>query len=680
MDEQDRSNPVRGRLRTRRIAIPFVLAAVTVVTGSLGTYRYLSTAPTYAALPGGEVLVESLFASFGFLILNSGPYPVSTGTAPLLVYVGRFTGLLFFSYAAILGFGALFADQLKPLRIRWWHLRDRLLADDGGHVVVCGVGHKGYQLASSLLAEGRDVVAVEHDPESTRARELGDEGAVVLREDATRERTLGRRAAVHRADEVFVNCGDDYTNTRVVRALANALDGRHGTAEEHERERERERERDAVRCHAHVASREQRHFVHDQLGDRATLHLQTYDTAGTTARELLQRRPPGRVDENPDAERVHVVLFGWNGLSKATVFELCQRMHYLDGHDRAITVVCSAPEDAREELHREYPALSPDHWADDSVRAFVDDLFPDVSFVQLPTNEDVMLTDRFGLYDRLRPDDVLTVIVADEDGFRSGLSVSTLLPRLESIEQDWGLDTTVHYFADAAEDDADGDDFRVRVDSDAVEVRSFGEFVEACTPGTVRGERRDRLAGEMALFFHLRYDYHPTAADASAVDRRLAELVPFDPPSGRGYGYGRLSTLWSRLSVDQRRTLAAVVWRDLSGTMRDANRHAADHVPVKHRLASLLDVDPATAARRLSATEHRRWCAEKFLDGWEPLPLDEARRWRESDAAQRRFRAQKYHLDLRPNDELKRLTDGEAEKDVSLVRFVLEAMTVEEFV
>ena len=456
--------------------------------------------------------------------------------------------------------------------------------------------------------------------------------------------------------------------------MANCLDRRHDATEG------RERERDAVRCHAHVASREQRHFVHDQLADRTNLHLQTYDTAGTTARELLQRRPPGRVDENPDAGRVHVALFGWNRLSRAVVFELCQRMHYLDDHDRAITVVCSDPAGARDELHREYPALSPDHWTDESARAFVDDLFPDIAFVELPTNEDVMLTDRFGLYDRLRPDDVLTVIVADEDGFRSGLSVSTLLPRLESIERDWGVDATVHYFADAAEDDADGDDFRVHLDSDVVDIHSFGEFVEACTPRTVRGERRDRLAKEMSLFFHLRYDYHPTAADASAVDRRLAELVPFDPPPERGYEYGRLSTIWSRLSDAQRETLAGVVWRDLSGTMRDANRHAADHVPTKHRLASLLDADAETTARRLSATEHRRWCAEKFLDGWEPLPLDEARRWRESDSAQRRLRNQKYHLDLRPNEELKRVTDGEAEKDVSLVRFVLEEMTVDEFV
>lgn len=647
-----------GRAWERRgVAIPLALVAVTVVCGTVGTYRYLTT--TYRAVPAGKLLFDSLLTSFGFLVLNSGPYPVGGGGTPPLVYLGRATGVLFFSYAALVGFGALFAEQLKPVRVRAWHLRDRLGGE--GFVVVCGLGRKGYQLASRLLADGRDVVVVDAGAEASRADDVSDRGAVVFRADATRRRTLGRRAKAHLAAEVFVNCGSDRTNAEVVRTLSNWLDDR-PTPHEY------------VECHAHLAARRQRHFVHDQLGDRADLRVRTYDTATVTARELLRRRPPGRFGTNPDAERVHVVLFGWGRLCEALVFELCERMHYLSDHERAITVVCRDPAAARAELYDDYPALDPNRWDDPDVAAFVESLFPDLSFVRLPANEDVLLSDRFGLYDRLRPRDVLTVVVADEDGFRSGAAVSTMLPRLESVERELGVDTTVHYFAETADDDARRrDELGVRIESPVVDTEPFGPFVERCTPTTVRGERRDWTAKRMALFFHLRYAYGPAVDDPTETDRALAERVSTPPPDGRGYPYDVVSDLWERASATQVAELAEVVWRGLSGTDREANRHAADHAPIKRRLAaSLDDADEETVVRRLSATEHRRWCAEKFLDGWEPLPEAEAAKWNRDAEAQARFREQKYHLDLRPEADLRRLTDGEAEKDDSLVRFVLD--------
>lgn len=652
--------------------IPVVLIGTTIVCGGVGTYQYLSSLPAYQAIPNREVLLEALFTSLSFLVLNSGPYPVTDSATPLLVYLGRGTGVLFFSYAAVVGFGALFAERLKPLRITLWQLQSQLgIGNSDGHVIVCGVGHKGFELASELLASGHNVVAIERDSDSTRAAELSEQGALVLSEDATRRRTIGQRAKAHAATEIFVNCGRDVTNTRVVQTLANWFDDRPAA--------EDDTGDGYVNCRAHIADRRRRHFVHDQLHEHTGLRLYTYDSANATARELLHRRPVDRFASNSTTGRTHVVLLGWSPLSQALVYELCQTMYYLDEQDRQITVVCRNPTQARSELYDRHPSLDADHWERESVESFVQTLFPTISFLELPVNEDVLLSDQFELYDRLRPDDTLTLIAADEDAFQSGSPVATILPRLEAIDDELGLDTAINYFVPSAEDRPYRSSDSFRIESDEIDVRPFGEFVDNCTPATVRGEHRDRVAKRMALFFHLRYDFHPAAADPSPVDRALASELPTEPPDERGYSHETAVSLWEELTDEQVATLAEIVWEDLSETNRDSNRHAADHAPIKHRLEDGLgdQMERNVLIEHLSETEHRRWCAEKFLAGWEPLPEENAAQWRAEDTSEQRFRRQKYHLDLRPMDELERLTDGEAEKDVALVRFVLAQVDIE---
>ena len=58
----------------------------------------------------------------------------------------------------------------------------------------------------------------------------------------------------------------------------------------------------------------------------------------------------------------------------------------------------------------------------------------------------------------------------------------------------------------------------------------------------------------------------------------------------------------------------------------------------------------------LAELEHRRWCAEKLLDGWVPLETDatkiaeSASKWNDKadDSFKRLARSQKRHLDLAP--------------------------------
>lgn len=663
--EADKSGSAQSHPWRNNLLIPAVLFVLTVVSGSLGTYQYLASLSAYQGTPTPEIIFDSLFTSLGFLIMNSGPYPATEGVTPVLVYIGRGTGIIFFSYAAILAFSTLFAEQLKPLRISWWHLRSQLhLGGAADHIVVCGVGHKGFKLASALLEEDQNVVVIEENRDSTRAAELSDRGAVVLYGDATRRQTIGQRAKGHLASEIFVNCGSDRTNTKVVQTAGNWLN---------EQRADDSGLTDYVVCRAHIRARRRRYFIHEQLHGLPHLQLHTYDTDTATARELLQRHPVDRFETLPTETRTHVVLIGWSDLTRALVFELCQTMHYLDECDRTITVVCQNPDAAQQELYEHYPALDPTHWNQEAIQSFVADIFPTLSFLHLPRNDDLLLSNQFELYDRLQPKDRLTMIVADEDGARSDSLTATIVPRMEAIEREMGLNTSILYIGEAASESARSHDYNYSIESDVIDIYSFSEFVDECTPATVRGEHRDQVAKQMALFFHLRYEYEPTATYPTVVDETLAQYIPFDPPTDNGYNYETAIELWDQLSDARIDTLADLVWQQLTETNRDANRHAADHVPVKQRLESVLstNMDRETIVKRLAATEHQRWCAEKFLNGWEPLPEENIPEWQADESEEERFREQKYHIDIRPADTLESITDGEVKKDFTLVRFVL---------
>jgi len=477
---------------------------------------------------------------------------------------------------------------------------------------------------------------------------------------------MGRRGKVRLAAEVFVNCGDDRMNVRVTRCIADQFDNHDQPSIA----------ADVVPCHVHLRERSERYYLQKQLADTPGLYPHVYDTHHATARELLIRRPIDPFSRPDPVDRTHVVLLGWNERCLATVFELCQTMHYPEGHDRAITVVCRDPDAARRELYDEIPALDPDRWASEPTAAFVDRLFPSVGFVTLPANEDVLLSDRFALYDRLESGDSVSFVVTDADSFRSTSLVGTIRPRLEAMCHDREITATVHHFVDREEYARRSDDSAGDPDPDHVPVRPFTEFVDRCTPEAVRGTRRDRIAKRIALFFHCRYAYDPSASEPTALDSALSEWFP-QPSEPPGYGHEALTAQWNRVDEGTRRRASELVWRSLPEHHRDANRYAADHVPIKRRIAESLEGRTADDVETLlSAVEHRRWCAQKLLAGWEPLPPDRVSEWKSDAGGEARLREQKYHLDILPMDDLVERTDGEAEKDSSLVRFTLDELRV----
>ena len=124
----------------------------------------------------------------------------------------RLLAPLVFAYAAYRAVIALFASRVHELRAR---LAKR-------HVIVCGLGDQGQALTESLVGKTK-VVAVEVDPTNLAIQRLRDDGAIVLRGDATDPDYL-ERAGIGRARCIVALCGPDAVNAQVAANVLSAAD------------------------------------------------------------------------------------------------------------------------------------------------------------------------------------------------------------------------------------------------------------------------------------------------------------------------------------------------------------------------------------------------------------------------------------------------------------------------
>jgi hypothetical protein len=631
----DRDDPDRVRDVVRALAVPAASVSTAVVAGTAGYFVYLPTLPAYSDAASVPLLLEAFFRSLGFLVLNMGAVSSPEPTALALFTIARGAGLFFFSYAAVAGVGVVFADQLRPLRIEAWSLFGRLpWGDDAGHVVVCGIGDDGDALATDALDDGRNVVAIDRQ-RTDRTAELEAAGAIVLTGDATREGMLVGRARLRRAADVYVTTGSDTTNSAIVETI-----DRWAASTDLSQ---------PIDVTARIADRRLRRTLHEETTPVEGVHLHSYDVPSATARELLSARP---IDDLVEADqRVNVWLVGWTPLSEALLDQLLNLMHYPDGVDRQVTVVTAAPAEARRDIAASFPTIDPEWWADASMQEFVAGLFPDVDVRPLPGSDSALLSDQCSLYDAVRPRDRLTIVADDTDVWSLRALLSTWGPKLDELTRQLDLDTHLAYRGST--------EAEWTLPLSAVETSAYAAFGDGCSINAVRGTERDRTARRVALVYHLLYEDDPLAA-FPWVDSTE------QPPDGIDAVLERIESL----PPAERERQADAVWRDLPEYQRESNRYAADHAAVKLRMADLLggeSIDDDTV-RTIAEAEHRRWCAEKILDGWEPLPESAADRWQRD---QRALRAQRYHPNILPTATLRDRMDGAWDKDVSQVRAIL---------
>jgi hypothetical protein len=633
-----RADPNRLRAVIGSVALPAVLAGVALGAGTAGYLLYLPTLPAHTDATTLTLFIEGFFRSLGFLVLSMGNVTSPNPLPLVLLTVGRVAGLLFFSYAAVVGIGVVFAEQLKPLRIEAWAALDRLLgADSDGHVVVCGIGDEGYAIAGEALDNGRNVVTIDRH-RTGRIADLEARGAVVLTDDATREGVLTDRARLHRVADVFVTTGSDGTNGDIVELI-----NRWAAADFPAR---------TIDITARIADKRLRQAIHTETTTTENVHLRSYDVASATARELLTAHPVDDI-QHPD-QRIHVWLVGWTSFSQAVLDQLLNLMHYPEDIDRKVTIAASDPEQVQQDIAALSPGVNPEWWDKSSMRAFVRGLIPDIEVCSLPTSDIELLSNRNSLYDDLQPQDRLTIIADDAAGESLRGLLSTWAPKLNDLTRTLELDAQLAYRSTPDQDWTPS--------TSAIETVAYAPFGDGCSIASVRGQERDQVARRLALVYHIVYEDDPL----TAFPWRDSVPVETNPE------VDDVLEWLASLSAPECERHATAVWRDLAEYKRESNRYAADHAAVKRRMATVLGDpagDKATTVRALAESEHRRWCAEKILTGWEPLPDEATERWEEN--GEETLRDQRYHPDILPVETLRETMDGEWDKDIDQVKSIL---------
>jgi len=111
----------------------------------------------------------------------------------------------------------------RRVKIRKWWRNRRFLRN---HVIICGLGRKGMQLAEGFAGEGHRVVIIEIDKDNNLISQCRKKGMMVLIGDAANEELL-KKAGIKKARYLISVCGEDKTNTEVAEKCRNLAENSH---------------------------------------------------------------------------------------------------------------------------------------------------------------------------------------------------------------------------------------------------------------------------------------------------------------------------------------------------------------------------------------------------------------------------------------------------------------------
>ncbi len=207
----------------------------------------------------------------------------------------------------------------------WIRLSNLLIQLWDGHVVVVGLGEKGFQFARSCKQQHR-VVVIEKDETNPRIERARAEGIHVLVGDALDDRNL-RAAMVKRARHVVTFCGNDGTSVEISLRIRDLLARLNANT--------------AMRIHLHVnstrvSSRLEGYskFYHDRQGAEVSF----FSVHDLNARILLRKYPPDVFANVQGQQQVHFAIYNFGHFAEHILTEAVRICHFLNGKPLRFTI------------------------------------------------------------------------------------------------------------------------------------------------------------------------------------------------------------------------------------------------------------------------------------------------------------------------------------------------------
>jgi hypothetical protein len=663
MSDQPEKSTYNGKFPTRT-GILFLLATLSIITSVFGDWINASCKPGY-----GEFL-DFLLTAVAHLTLN-GFEPI-TGNNPgdSLIRLARFLALFFVIIAA----GTLLdsAFHFKSNFRRW-------KASSKEHDLVIGLGWHGQAL---LLDGGKEkMIAIDPNPDSI-AREICErKGIPLLAIDACGEEIFNLLAGLKYTKRVFIAAGSDDLNIRIAHHLASKCAAN-------------SRMEFSISLKDHKSTG----TLISLLGDKSYIGLHTYNNAGSTAQAIFDN-DDYRIDrfENGVGDKTaQIVLIGDGSMGEELLRHSLQHCIFEKNVSMKVDVLWPKHDDFSKRWSAEHPCYTrgqeggisknrqrdPIAVFDRSIACLIDMLRPlravrfalgQIStvfqgtkkpYILYTPKDKVWLDKRVlppicfhelpvsarGLIDwcesHIRPEDaVTTVIVAMHDPTEACRIADWVGPKLNQLAQLAQLDkqnNNENKFEAWVYLNSRDQAMRKSISEKMVKsyptlkLRIFFDYLDKFNRDFAIGMEVDDVAKRVNAMYALK-------------GIELEEKVKADP---------KINAKWCSLDVSD----------------KESSRQSAVHARIKSRIYKRLikkyqnkEAKEAEVRNQLAEIEHRRWCAEYLLNGFEPLTRNKKNdqlnatekanidAWfhaEKSKNKKKEFKAMRLHVDLHPYRDL----------------------------
>jgi hypothetical protein len=359
--------------------------------GYVGFTRYFN------AIGETHSVGDILYRTLQLFALESGTVSEPVGWE---LQAARFLAPAMAVYTAIQAVASIFWTQIQLFRVRF--IRN--------HIVICGLGRKGYLLSRTFRNRGERVVVIEQDAGNDFLGQCRENGTMVLIGNATDPGLLSQ-ARVNRAKHVICVCGSDGANAEIAVNVHKLVSGRKGKA---------------LSCLVHMYDLQLYNLLRERemaMGEIDAFRLEFFNVFESGARVLLQEHPP--FNDIP-GQRSHIVVVGLGRLGESIVINAARarwESHPADSSQLRITVIDKQANAKKESLCLQYPHLEktcelvprqmdvkePDFKRGDFL--LNDQGYPDANVVYVCLDDDSnALSTALALYQQLRTREIPIVV------------------------------------------------------------------------------------------------------------------------------------------------------------------------------------------------------------------------------------------------------------------------------
>ncbi|MEW6351326.1 MAG: NAD-binding protein [Thermodesulfobacteriota bacterium] len=281
---------------------------------------------------------DLVYLTLQLLTLQCGHLGESTAQVhSTALNVARFLIPFLGAFTAGTALMAIFRDKGESLRLRLFY-RD--------HIVICGLGRKGFLFAKAFLDRGEQVVVIENDEDNDFIQQCRDMRALVLIGDAV-DQVMLAKANVQKARRMLCVCREDGTNAEIGFRV---------------REMVTERSESPLLCQMHIFSPQLCELLRDRLPEMEKVpgsKLEYFNVFKNGAWGMLNEFSPYDRAQMAEKGSVHILIvgLGWIGESVVVQAAVKWRWHETSGIRPKITIVDLAAGGLKDALLLRYPYL-----------------------------------------------------------------------------------------------------------------------------------------------------------------------------------------------------------------------------------------------------------------------------------------------------------------------------------